>query len=333
MKPLLEAKGLRHLYGGRCVLRVDELALGRGEVVALLGPNGAGKSTLLRLLSLMDRPSNGKIFFEGKPAFPFSPVSRRLALLPQEPYLLKRSVFENVAYGLKVRGIREGLKSRVFEALSWVGLSPTEFASRPWHALSGGEAQRVALAARLVFRPEVLLLDEPTASVDPQSAKLIREAILRARDSWGATLLIATHDWAWVGEFAQRWLYLFRGEIFEEAPPILIFGPFRKEETFWVKEFSDGKRLFLSPPREPGAEVALLSGEKVSLARGGAGENVLDFQVLSVIFKKASGELLVSLRREDLSLTFTLPSGVPCPRPGERLWLKFPREAKRWFSL
>ena len=331
MKPLLEVKDLRHFYGERCVLRVDELAIKKGEVVALLGPNGAGKSTLLRLLALTEKPVRGKIFFEGEPALPFSPVSRRLALLPQEPYLLRRSVFENVAYGLKVRGIREGLKTRVFEALSLVGLPPAEFAPRPWHALSGGEAQRVALAARLVFRPEVLILDEPTASVDPQSAKIIREAVMRARESWGATLLIATHDWAWVGEFAERWLYLFRGEVFEEAPPIIVFGPFRKEKDFWVKEFGDGKRLFLSPPQEPGLEVALLSRKKVSLAR--EGEEALDFQVISVSLKKASGELLVTLIREDLSFTLTLPPGGHFPRPGERLWLKLPREAERWFPL
>ena len=108
------------------------------------------------------------------------PLKRRIRLK-------KRTVYKNIAYGLKVRGDRDNLTQSVHDALNMVGLDPDAFAQRQWDELSGGEAQRVALAARLVLKPRVLLLDEPTASVDAASSELIRVASLRARSEWGTT--------------------------------------------------------------------------------------------------------------------------------------------------
>ena len=127
---------------------------------------------------------------------------------------MKRSVFNNVAYGLKLRGNGRKIATKVDEALTLVGLPGQVFARRPWYALSGGEAQRVALAARLALKPSVLLLDEPTASVDAASAQLIKEASLRARSQWDATLIVASHDWQWLYEICDEIWHLFKGKIF-----------------------------------------------------------------------------------------------------------------------
>ena len=165
-------QALKHTYDGRPVLDIERLAIAGGAITGLVGPNGSGKSTLLRMLGCIERPTEGRILYNGEAIGPFCEASRfQITLLPQEPFLMKRSVFSNVCYGLKLRGEKNGLVERVHRALALVGLPAERFANRPWYALSGGEAQRVALAARLVLKPKVLLLDEPTASVDAASAQ------------------------------------------------------------------------------------------------------------------------------------------------------------------
>ena len=205
-------QNIDHYYGDKQVLSIEDISIPPASITGLIGPNGSGKSTLLKLLVFLEEPTYGTIFFKGKKVAPFADTVRfRVTLLPQEPYLLRRSVYENVAYGLKIRGDTNDLKGRVGEALAQVGLAPENFARRKWTALSGGEAQRVALAARLVLRPEVLLLDEPTAMVDADSGRLIRKASLRAREEWGTTLIVATHDWQWLYETCDTVLHLLHG--------------------------------------------------------------------------------------------------------------------------
>ena len=189
--PIYRIRRLIRRYNGQTALGVDDLALAPATITGLIGPNGSGKSTLLGLLAFVDRPSEGEILYQGRPAEPFSPEIRfQVTLLTQEPYLLKRSVFDNIAYGLRLRKETDHLRRRVFAAMEQVGLSPEAFSRRRWYELSGGEAQRVALAARLVLCPRVLLLDEPTASVDADSALRIKRAALAARERWGTTLVI-----------------------------------------------------------------------------------------------------------------------------------------------
>jgi tungstate transport system ATP-binding protein len=203
-----------HYYGDKQALSIEDVSIPSASIVGLIGPNGSGKSTLLKLLGFLEEPTYGEIVFKGQKVVPFSDEVRfRVTLLTQEPYLMRRSVFENVSYGLKIRGDTNDLRSRVGEALSQVGLEPENFIKRKWLALSGGEAQRVALAARLVLKPEVLLLDEPTASVDSHSARLIRKASLKAREEWGTTLVVATHDWQWLYETCDTVLHLLHGRL------------------------------------------------------------------------------------------------------------------------
>lgn len=212
--PVYDIEGLRHDYGHAPVLSIDRLKINRQSITGLSGPNGCGKSTLLKFLAFVDKPKEGVIRFNGIAAVPFSPVIRfKVSLLTQDPYLMKRSVYNNILYGLKIRKEPGSMNEKIHEALNWVGLPYDDFCSRKWYALSGGEAQRVALAARLVLKPEVLLMDEPTANVDPESSELIRKAVLRARVEWGTTLVIASHDREWLSRISDTMLYLHRGKL------------------------------------------------------------------------------------------------------------------------
>jgi len=210
---LYQLENLSQVYGDRTVLEVDRLNIDVKTITGLIGPNGSGKSTLMRILAFLEEPAGGRGLFQGKP---FSKVPldlrRQVTMLSQEPYLLKRSVQANVAYGLKLRGAAH-IQDPVAGALEKVGLDPARFSHRSWRELSGGEAQRVALAARLVLKPKVLLLDEPTASVDRESSELILRAALDARDRWGTTLIIISHQLTWLRQIADRILSMDYGRL------------------------------------------------------------------------------------------------------------------------
>jgi len=204
MDALYAITNLVRRYGDRVVLRVPELTVGRGEVVALTGPNGSGKSTLLRTLAFLEPPEEGDLVFSGTPGVP---PRQEACLLLQEPYLLKRSVFENVVFGLRVRGRKDKLAELAREALAEVDFAPDDMLRREWRELSGGEKQRVALAARLILRPLALLLDEPTSNVDAKSAIAVQKAVAKAARA-GSTVIAASHDHAWLETLGARALCL-----------------------------------------------------------------------------------------------------------------------------
>lgn len=209
--PLIEAKGLAFAYPGRPPLALPDVRLESGAILGLAGPNGAGKSTLLRILAFLRPPASGELRYDGRPVSGEAErarLRREVTLLPQEPRLLSRSVWHNVTYGLRVRGDTARLDERAAEALGLVGLDPERFLRRSWRQLSGGEAQRVALAARLILRPRALLLDEPTASLDSDSAERIRQAALAGRRERGMALVIASHDLPWLERVADGVLRL-----------------------------------------------------------------------------------------------------------------------------
>lgn len=215
MKAMYRLKNIKHFYSQRCVLQIPSLEIGQGEILGLLGANGSGKSTLLRILAFLETPTEGTVYFKKERVETLSVNYRRsVTLLLQNTYLLKRAVWENVAFGLKVRGVRgKELMKSMEEALYFVGLAPSQFARRKWFELSGGEAQRVALASRLAIKPEVLLLDEPTASVDRVSAELIKQGVRMCREKWGTTLVLVSHDVLWVKSLSDRLLILTEGEL------------------------------------------------------------------------------------------------------------------------
>jgi tungstate transport system ATP-binding protein len=219
-------------YNGRCVLQVDSLDIQQGEILAVVGPSGAGKSTLLRLLNFLEPPTSGSIRFLGSE---FSPdrtpplaLRRRVTTVFQRPILLNRTVWANVAYGLQLRRQRQ-FSSQVQAALEQVGL--TSMAHQRARTLSGGEAQRVALARAMVLQPDVLLLDEPTANLDPYNVGLIEEIVQMLNTKEGTSLVLVTHNVFQAKRLAHRVALFLEGRIAEVADAETFFGSPRDPRT------------------------------------------------------------------------------------------------------
>ncbi len=223
MAPIYELHNVTKCYGDRCVLRVERLSVYRGEVLGIVGPSGAGKSTLLRLLNFLELPTSGELRFDRYRSNGTAPpleVRRRVTTVFQRPVLLQRSVFDNVAYGLRLRGERN-VAPRVRAMLERLGLG--ELAHVPAHTLSGGEAQRVAVARALIIEPEVLLLDEPTANLDPYNVQLIEEIVQQANRERGTTVVWVTHNIFQARRLAHRVAFLLSGALVEVAPTPQFF--------------------------------------------------------------------------------------------------------------
>jgi len=194
--PILEAKNLEVERGGTILLNIPSLSIEKGEILALIGPNGAGKTTLLQTLSYLLKPFRGEIFFTGKKVETHISVleyRRRLSMVFQEPLLFDTTVFNNVASGLKIRGMRRNeIRDRVIEQLNRFGID--HLSQRSAKTLSGGESQRVSLARAFAIQPEILLLDEPFASLDPPTRDSLIEDLERILSQTRTTAIFATHD-------------------------------------------------------------------------------------------------------------------------------------------
>jgi tungstate transport system ATP-binding protein len=189
-------QSIRKCYGSNVALDIEELTIAEGRLYTLTGANGGGKSTLLSILAFLAPPTSGEIFYAGKRVDwnrgSVEEYRRKVTLLHQSPYLFGGSVDDNVAFGLKVRGIRgEEQRRRIDEALDVVGLRG--FRDRKARELSGGEAQRVAMARALALKPEVLLLDEPLANIDRETTGLL-ETVIASLPAQGTTVVMTTHD-------------------------------------------------------------------------------------------------------------------------------------------
>jgi len=224
-----ELKSIRHTYGERTVLDIDALSIGRGETVALVGPSGAGKSTLLRLLNFLEAPSAGEITYCGQPVGDGASLAlrRQVTTVFQRPALQHSSVWDNVAYGLRLRGAP--LRPAVDDMLAMVGLG--HLARHGANTLSGGEMQRVALARALVLQPAVLLLDEPTANLDPYNVGLIEDIVRQTNEKHTTTVVLVTHNVFQARRLAQRTGLLLSGRLVEIEDTATFFHSPRDERT------------------------------------------------------------------------------------------------------
>lgn len=237
---IYQLENVEKTYGQRQVVAIDSLTLERGEIFVVVGPSGAGKSTLLRLLAFLEPPTAGTLRFEDLAKGKVAPlaVRRRVAMVFQRPLLLNASVRENVALGLRLRGERE-INPRVDPALARLGLQ--DFAHVNARNLSGGEIQRVALARALVLRTDVLLLDEPTANLDPYNVSLIEGIVKELHTSRGATIIWVTHNVFQARRLATRVGLLLDGRLIEvgDAP-----GFFESPRDPRTRAFVNGEMIY-----------------------------------------------------------------------------------------
>jgi tungstate transport system ATP-binding protein len=209
------------VYDARTVLDVNALEVHEGEMLALVGPSGAGKSTLLRVLNFIEMPASGTLLYRGQnvAASASLELRREVTTVFQRPVLLRGTVAENIAYGLRLRGARVNVN--VETILQRVGLE--NMAHAPARKLSGGEMQRVALARALVIEPRVLLLDEPTANLDPYNVTLIEDIVREQNQTRGVTVVVVTHNVFQAKRLAQRVGLLLNGQLVEIADTSAFF--------------------------------------------------------------------------------------------------------------
>lgn len=213
----MRARGLTITAGGRRILDGLDLALSPGGITVIMGPNGAGKSILLKLLHGLAAPRSGEIRYGGAPLD--AGHRRRQAMVFQKPVLLRRSVAANVDFALAARGQRDPGRCRAL--LAHVGLA--HLAGQPARRLSGGEQQRLALARALATTPELMFLDEPTASLDPASVLGI-ERIVQDAAAAGMRIVFVTHDIGQARRIAQDVVFLHRGRVHEHRAAADFFA-------------------------------------------------------------------------------------------------------------
>jgi len=224
-----ELKDVTKAYGDKIVVDAINLQIHEGEILALLGPNGSGKTTILKILAFIENPTSGEVQFQGETVTPKNTekVRMRSTLVFQKTTLFNTSVYNNIAYGLKIRKIPKNARDEeIKRVLKLVKLEG--FGKRPARKLSGGEQQRVAIARALVLKTKLLLLDEPTANLDPKNAAILEEVIDTVNRENKITVVMATHNMFQAKTLPHRIALMSDGKITEIGAPAEIFGTLSK---------------------------------------------------------------------------------------------------------
>jgi molybdopterin-binding protein len=220
-----ELKDVTKTYGNKLVVDTVNLKIHEGEILALLGPNGSGKTTILKMLSFIENPTSGEVEFQGgKVNFKNTEKIRlQSTLVFQKTTVFSTSVYNNIAYGLKLRKVPKETRDRELKkALELVKLKG--FEKRNAKKLSGGEQQRVAIARALVLKTKLLLLDEPTANLDPKNAGILEEVIDTVNRENKTTIVMATHNMFQARKLPHRIALMDEGKITEIGTPAEVFG-------------------------------------------------------------------------------------------------------------
>ena len=211
----------------------------QGQLISLVGSNGSGKTTLLRIIGGLDFPNYGKIIFNRK-ELKTNELRKISTLVFQKSIMFNTTVFKNVAFGLKVRGFdTKKIRNKVFDSLSSVALE--EFDKRKAKNLSGGEQQRVALARAFIIEPKILLLDEPTANLDPSNAIIIENLIKKILEKKSCIIIMATHNLHQAKRLSSLIVHLHYGKIIELSKPEKFF---KKQDNKITQKFVSGELQF-----------------------------------------------------------------------------------------
>jgi len=231
--PILETRGLSIHYGATTAVREVSLGIPERQVVAFIGPSGCGKSSLLRSFNRMNdlipgARVTGKALFHGEdlygPGVDPVEVRRRIGMVFQRPNPFPKSIYENIAFGLRINGYRGEIADRVEHALRQAALWD-EVAHRldtSALALSGGQQQRLCIARALAIEPEVILMDEPASALDPIATQRIEELILQLKERY--TVIIVTHNMQQAARISDRTAFLYMGELVEYDVTSKVFS-------------------------------------------------------------------------------------------------------------
>lgn len=231
----VELINAKRLYNDKTILDIDSLVLERGKIYAVLGPNGSGKTTLLRIMAGIDRASSGYIYYNSVK----KPQVNDIAYMPQNTYMFDMTVLENVELGIKNSRIAGGDAGNLAKhALSCVGMG--DFSNVKARSLSGGEAQRAALARTLVLGKSLILLDEPASATDISGAELVEGYIKTLNENNGSTVVFTTHNPSQAARIADEVIMMYCGRVIEKGSAKSVFNSPQKQET---KDFLKSWRL------------------------------------------------------------------------------------------
>ncbi|MEN6329795.1 MAG: ABC transporter ATP-binding protein [Methanobacteriaceae archaeon] len=282
----LEIQNLTKIYEGKKVLEDINLYLEKGTTLGLIGPTGCGKTTLLRIIDLLEKPSSGKIFLDGVDIFnsKLEPkeIRRRIGMVFQKPIVFNGTVYENIRYGLKIRGeSEESYEEEIANLLDSLGL--TGYENREASTLSGGETQRIALARALITEPDLLLLDEPTANLDPLSTEKIENLIVELSHKKQTTIIMATHNLI-QGQKLSDQIAILNKKIFQRGTPEEVF---LKPAHKFVAEFVGVKNVKKGVAKRMEPDLTRIE--------------INDLNIYST--SSQEGEVYLSIRPEDITIS------------------------------
>lgn len=280
---MIELQSITKNYEKIVALDNIDLHVMKGEIFSVIGTNGSGKTTLLRIMAGVETPTRGTMFFDGKKidTEDLVEVRRKGTLIFQKASMFNTTVYRNIAYGLKLRKLSQKIiDRRIEESLNIVKLEGYD--GRLAKSLSGGEQQRVALARALALNTEVLLLDEPTANLDPKNVSIVEEAIMRINRERETTIVIATHNMFQAESLGERTVVLVGGKIGQIG---------RSKDIFKLSSIADFTRI-----------ENIFTGISTMLKEGTPIVKLENGMVIATTIKQ-EGKVTLFIRPEDIILS------------------------------
>ena len=330
---IYKAENLKKTYGIREVLNLGDLSIEQGKVTGLLGPNGSGKTTLLEILACILVPSSGKIYFKNRPVdFDSSDIfelRKKVVLVQQHPILFSTTVSRNVEFPLKIRKTDKFQRQAVVsELLQLVGME--SFSNEKAHKLSGGETQRVSIAQALACTPDVILMDEPTASVDVENQIIIEQIIKDINKQKGISVIMTTHDMVQASRIADKTIFLFEGKAAGTISENIFSGRFESpEDKEGVFRIQNGLMLHTGKKKEGPARISVNPNQikLIRTADHAAGENIFKGRLIQLTDEHDLVRSLVNIGIPITVLTSKINFKQISPAVGEEVWIQCPPES------
>lgn len=289
---LYKLNHVSHTYPSGFNIYIENLIIHKGDILGFSGANGSGKSTLMKLLAFLDFPHTGDLYYDSEKVSRKNLTSLRkhVSMLFQNTTLLHRSVYENIIYGLKVRNMKVDTEQCIDEILPALGI-PSSYLKRNWYELSGGEAKRIALASRLIMNPEVILLDEPTAEIDSESAFQIFNAIKTYNKSFNTTFIISSHDTNWLSKTTDKVIAMENGRTKGVVVDNQLGTVIEKLENNLVKiRLAEDQYILAYPPKDTFSTEPHIAPEDILISKS----NIEDISAQNSLFGKVTKLELVS---------------------------------------